>query len=214
MTKLDVQALIFDFDGGIVGSVAIKIQAFAEIYRGEDPEKIEAVLAYQKVHGGVSRCEKFAHFERALFGRVGDTVAVERLSRQFTEYVHNAVVRCPFIDGAEEFLKLAQGRVPMHLVSGTPQDELLDILDQRDLSRFFETVTGAPTRKLAAFEAILSKVAYTPQRLLAIGDSITEFEAAREVGISFLGIVAPSEENPFLEGIPTLPSSQQSRPMA
>jgi hypothetical protein len=43
---------------------------------------------------------------------------------------------------------------------------------------------------------------WTSDQVLAIGDSFTEYDAARELGMPFAGIVAPGEENPFPPEIP------------
>src|SRR5690606_26236544 len=73
-------AILFDFDGVIVQSVDIKAEAFATIYRNENPEIIPAIIEYQHAHGGVSRREKFRYFEREFFGRDPTPEAIEALS--------------------------------------------------------------------------------------------------------------------------------------
>jgi hypothetical protein len=46
----------------------VKASAFAEVCADEDPDRMAAVVSYQRQHGGVSRRVKFAHFETAIFG--------------------------------------------------------------------------------------------------------------------------------------------------
>jgi len=190
-------ALILDFDGVIVQSVELKVQAFLTIYEKEDRAKLEQLLEYQRRHGGVTRRLKFRHFEKHLFGRAGDAATVERLSAAYTRLVHDAVLACPFVPGAPEFLDLAYTRADLHVVSGTPQEELVDIVRRRELWRYFKSVQGAPASKPECFARILQTHGYTPERTLAVGDSTTEYLAARDLRIPFLGVVPQDKPNPF-----------------
>jgi phosphoglycolate phosphatase len=199
-------AVIFDFDGVIVQSVDIKAQAFADVYRNEDPAALPIIMEYQHRHGGVSRRKKFEYFERELFGRVPTPETVEKLSRQFTEIVHDAVVACPFVDGALQALERLHSLVPLYLVSGTPEDELLAILFARQLDKFFKIVRGGPMTKIEAFQAVIDGASLTANRAVSVGDSLTEFEVALELGLRFVAIVPPNETSKFPAAIEHLPN--------
>lgn len=198
-------ALLLDFDGVIVDSADLKIQAYARVYDGADAKLLNAIIDYQRLHGGVTRRDKFAHFERDLFRRTTSDESLDRLTAAYRNLVYDRVLACAFVPGAKHFLDLAHGRIDMHLVSGTPHDELVDIVERRGLAPYFRTVHGAPTKKIDAFAQIL-ELGYEPARALAIGDSITEFDAARALGVPFLGIVPEGLVNPFPAAIPVLPS--------
>lgn len=198
--------LLLDFDGVVLESVDLKVQAFLTIYQNEDPAKLDDLLAYQEQHGGITRRTKFRYFEQHLFGRSGVDAAVERLSSAFTRLVHEAVLVCPFVPGAQKFLASAHRRSDLHVVSGTPQEELVDIVQRRGLSDYFQSVVGAPTLKTEAFDTILQRGAYSPDRALAVGDSTTEYLAAMELEIPFLGVVPRGAPNPFPEHVPVVSS--------
>ena len=202
-------AVFLDFDGVIVASVALKVQAFLTIYENEDKAKLDQILAYQRLHGGITRRLKFRHFERQLFGRPGDDAAIEKLARAYAGIVHDAVLSCPYIAGAIEFLDAAKGRTALHVVSGTPEEELLDIVERRGLAPYFATVQGAPTSKPEAFAWILEEYGYAPEGCVAVGDATTEFDAARGLEIPFFGIVAGQEPSPFPAEVPVLPSLEK-----
>jgi phosphoglycolate phosphatase-like HAD superfamily hydrolase len=199
-------ALLLDFDGVILESVELKIRAFLKIYENEGPAKLAQILEYQRLHGGITRRLKFQYFETHIFGRSGDPAAVERLSAAYTRLVHDAVLACPFVPGAERFLQSAQSQVDLHVVSGTPEEELFDIVRRRRLSAYLKSVQGAPTTKPEGFARILAYNRYEPRRTLAVGDSTTEYSAAMDLDIPFLGVVPAGEPNPFPGHVPIVSS--------
>jgi len=198
------EALLMDFDGVILDSMELKTRAFATVYEGEAPSRLEQVLAYQRLHGGVTRRTKFEYFQRNIFDRPADRDTIDRLASTYRDIVYEAVVACPFVRGAEEFLKAAQGRLDLHVVSGTPQEELLEIIDRRNLASYFHTIVGAPATKRAAFRAILSETKLIPTMAAAIGDATTEYWAAEELGIPFIGVTPSGKSNPFPATVPVL----------
>ncbi|HVX98876.1 MAG TPA: HAD family hydrolase [Pseudorhodoplanes sp.] len=201
-------AIIFDFDGVILDSTPLKHQAFRRLYADEDPIKVEEMARYDRMHGGVTRRVKIAYFEKDLFGRSGDPASVEMLATRYRDLVFDAVMQCRFIPGARELLERAHGRIDMHLVSGTPLDELEVIVEGRGLGKYFKSLQGGPVLKPEAFANIMRKHGYEPTRTLAIGDALTEYDVANALGIPFLAIgvdgdhVFPDEaiRLPTLEG--------------
>ena len=43
-----------------------------------------------------------------------------------------------------------------------------------------------------------------PMNVLAIGDAVTEQDAALKLGIPFLGVLAPEHPGRFADGVPTV----------
>jgi phosphoglycolate phosphatase-like HAD superfamily hydrolase len=197
--------IIFDFDGVILDSARLKTQAFAQCYAGEDEDRIAAVVAYQERHGGVGRRDKFEYFERRVFGRPGDPASVDGLCRRYAGVIEQAMLEAPFIAGAQQALLSLQGRMPLHLVSGMPETELRELLARRALDPLFVSVAGSPRPKKTEFERILEGGPHSPAEVLAVGDSRTEFDAAQELGIPFLAIVADGAPDFFPPEVPRLP---------
>jgi phosphoglycolate phosphatase-like HAD superfamily hydrolase len=200
------QVLLLDFDGVIVDSVKLKVDAYLTIYAGESPDKLAAVLDYQRRHAGETRRVKFRHFEAALFGRSVTHESIEALSREYTRLVHDAVLQCALIPGAGEFLDAARGAATMHVVSGTPHEELADIVLRRGLAPYFASLHGAPATKPAVFRELAMAAGVPREQVLAIGDGTTEFDAAAAIGIPFLGVVPPEEPSPFPAHVPVVAS--------
>ncbi|RVC80953.1 HAD family hydrolase [Mesorhizobium sp. M4A.F.Ca.ET.022.05.2.1] len=197
-------AIIFDFDGVILDSAEIKAEAFAEIYSGYGQQWREPILSYQRLHGGISRREKFDHFDKQIVGSAPTVERLALLSKRFSEIVFEKILAAPFIPGARELLEKATARSRLFVVSGTPQQELVEVIRQRALDHYFELVIGAPTKKREAFARILH-MGLSRETVVAVGDSITECSAACELGIAFLGIRGGPSPTAFPEGIVTLP---------
>ncbi len=194
--------IIFDFDGVILDSARLKLDAYLSVYAGEAPDKLRQVKAYAELHGGITRRTKFIHYERELFGRAGDPQSIDRLCRRYADAVYQGVLQCPFVAGAEALLRKAEGKVKMHVVSGTPETELVEIVKARGLAPFFRSVRGAPATKPQTFAQIVAAEREPRDRILAVGDSMTEYLAAREVDIAFLGIVSDGVDSLFPPEVP------------
>jgi phosphoglycolate phosphatase len=193
------RTIILDFDGVIIDSVALKMELFVRCYEGEaSDEQNAAIRDYQSRNGGVGRGDKFEYFERVVFGREPDPEAVIRLSQRYGELLESQIRGCSLLPGATEFLdrRMNEG-MSLYLVSGTLHSDLCRILDERDLTRYFVKAIGSPTRKLDAFRSVLEEGGVDPESTLAIGDSITELEAAEATGTAFIGIVSPKDPNFF-----------------
>ena len=199
-------AVLLDFDGVIVDSVRLKAQAFLDIYREEDAASLVRVHEYVSGHGGVTRAAKFAHLERQVFGRHGDDGSVARLCLRYAQLVHEAVVVCPFVAGAERFLEVASRKTELHLISGTPRGELVDIVERRGLARCFKSLHGAPMAKPEAFAAILDRNGYGCDRVVAVGDALTEYYAAQALHIPFVAVITADTQNPFPANVPVVPT--------
>ena len=192
------QAVFFDFDGVILDSVDVKTRAFATMFRPYGPEVEKAVVDYHLVHGGVSRFEKFKYYYENLIKQQITGELLEELGNQFNQLVLNEVLEAPFIEGALETLQqLKEQDVPAFVVSGTPQEEIQMIVEKKNLGRYFVEVHGSPRKKHEILEDIVARYEFITDKCLFIGDAMTDYEAARESGIKFLGIVHKIAVTPF-----------------
>jgi phosphoglycolate phosphatase-like HAD superfamily hydrolase len=90
--------------------------------------------------------------------------------------------------GAQAFLEEYYQRLPLYVSSVTPQDELRRILRKREMTRFFKKAFGDPPRtKPEAIRQVLATHELSPSELLFVGDSISDYHAAFETGVVFIG---------------------------
>lgn len=191
-----MKAVILDVDGVLFESVGIKTQAFAEIF-ADYPDKIDAIVNYHLKNTGISRYVKFRHiFENILHEPLPDELFFD-LSDRFSGMVFEKVVCAPFVHGAQAFIRRCFDKVPLFLVSATPADELIAIIRARWISTYFTDIYGTPESKPDAINEILQGHKLDPSSVLFVGDAISDFYAAEQTGVPFIGRVPPGQESPF-----------------
>jgi phosphoglycolate phosphatase-like HAD superfamily hydrolase len=193
-----LKAIIFDFDGVIAESVAVKVEAFRRMFEAKCPEHLEQILAYHKINGGISRYVKFQYIYDQFLKEPLSEAESQRLGGLFSQYVLEGVIAAPFVAGAKEFLFKYSERFSMFIVSGTPEDEMRLISAQRGLDRYFKGVYGSPRTKAELIRMILDEHKLEKEKVLFVGDSVNDYDGAKEAGIRFIGRVGRGEQNPFV----------------
>ena len=184
--KKKLKVLALDFDGTLVESNKIKDKAFYSIF-GEWPEHRDAMMQWHLADNTMVRQDKFRYFVEVILGQQGDDELIEKLTKRFSELSYKAIVYCPMVDGAQQFLDTYVSKVQLFLVSATPHNELCKILKARLLTRYFNEIQGAPTNKVEALEKIISVKKISPDEMLYIGDSPEDQQAAKTLGCHFVG---------------------------
>lgn len=183
---ISTRIIIFDFDGVIVESNAIKDNAFLALYL---PYGEGAAHRAQEIHmknPGASRFEKFAMIQEALFGRAITPGESCDLGQRFSALCFNAVCACPMVAGAEQFLKTYFERVTLALASATPEEELVAIVEKRGLARYFRHTCGKPRSKVENLRHILNCESLRPNEAVFVGDHSSDRDAAEQCGVAFV----------------------------
>jgi len=187
------KAVILDFDGVILESVDVKGGVFAEVFY-QYPQHLPEILAYHYANGGVSRFEKFNYIHREILKLPLPEAEFNALCRRFADLVVNRVLAVNFVAGAREFLEQYHERLDLFVVSGTPDDEIRAIVRARGLDRFFKGVYGSPVKTGVWTGKILGDGSYRYEEVVWVGDALSDWDAAREHGIRFIGRVYPAAD--------------------
>ncbi len=195
------QAVFFDFDGVILDSVDIKTKAFAKMFRSYGTKVEREVVSYHLKHEGISRFKKFRCFYENILKKEITKEKLEHLGEMFTKLVLQGVLESPFMEGALETLQQLDALgVSAYIVSGTPHEEINYIVKEKGLSHFFRAVHGSPRQKAEIIKNILNRNGCQRASCLFIGDAMSDYNAAQETGVCFLGIVKKDEASPFPDG--------------
>ena len=85
-----------------------------------------------------------------------------------------------------EYLKANHESQCFILITGTPQEEIERILKALNITHYFREVHGAPKIKVAVVKDVLKRLEFLPEEALVVGDSGTDFEAAKDNNVAFL----------------------------
>ncbi|MDD1669674.1 MAG: HAD-IA family hydrolase [Methanomicrobiales archaeon] len=196
MKPCHISTLLLDFDGVILESVEVKTRAFRELFSFR-PDHVGEIVAYHMRNTGVSRFDKFRHIYREILKEPLTDERFTWLSDRYADLVVDGVVASPFVRGAEEFLGRFSGKIPLFVVSASPQLELESIILRRGLAPRFRKVYGAPMKKVDAIREIMAVTGSAPGEVLFVGDAVNDLHAARAAGIRFIGRVPPEDPGRF-----------------
>jgi phosphoglycolate phosphatase-like HAD superfamily hydrolase len=181
----EFKIVFWDFDGVIKDSVSVKTLGYEKLFSPFGKEVVERVTCHHKMNGGVSRFEKIPLY-LSWAGQPSNTDKVQEYCEQFSKLVQQAVINSPWVPGVYEYLSSHNVVQCFILITGTPQDEIEQILEALEIAQYFREVHGAPKNKANVVNEVLIRLDYSPKQALIIGDSNTDLEAAEENNVAFL----------------------------
>ena len=186
-------ALFLDFDGVLVSSLEIKTNAYKRLFRSHGPNVVAQVVAHHQLNAGISRVEKIDHAHRHFLDAPYSRNAAARDVTEYACLVFEQVVSANWVPGAREFIERHYRDVPLFIVSGTPEPELKEIVRRRNMQHFFREVLGSPRKKAEHIRALLDNYDLKAENCFFIGDALTDYHAARDTGMPFIGIEGEAE---------------------
>jgi phosphoglycolate phosphatase-like HAD superfamily hydrolase len=119
------------------------------------------------------------------------------LGERFSQIALGEILKAPFVPGAIEFLSQNKGRYTFCIASGTPEEELRNIVKQRNIEHFFQEVHGSPKQKTEIIDKILGKYLFSKKEVVFVGDAESDQQAAKKAEVSFIARITP--ENQLLQ---------------
>ena len=180
------QALFWDFDGVIVESLSIKTDAFKELFIHYGSRIVEKVERLHLENGGMSRFEKFDIIYRDFLQKPLAQKEKEFLSEKFSNIVFQKMITVSEVPGAIDFIQSIYTTIPCFVISGTPENELKDIIQKRQWNHFFKDIKGSPEIKTTHLNSLLSTYLFDPKQCLFFGDASTDLETAHTFNMPFI----------------------------
>jgi len=175
---MNIKNIFFDFDGVIAESVSAKTDAFEEMYLPYGKDIAAKVVEYHKLHGGVSRYEKFKYFHKEFLNEVINQEKVNELAIQFSNIVLEKVINSDEVLGANYFIKKYHTKFQFWVITGTPTTEIELIAEKRKLTSFFIGLHGSPKNKRYWTEYLIEKHKLNRDEIIFLGDATTDIDAA------------------------------------
>jgi phosphoglycolate phosphatase-like HAD superfamily hydrolase len=116
-----------------------------------------------------------------------DTIPMEKeLGERFKTLVFDAVLKASWVPGALEFLEKNYRTMDCFVGSGTPHEELQQIVERRGLKKYFKGVYGSPPAKKEIIETILNLHGYCSQEVVYVGDAESDRLASEAAQVAFI----------------------------
>jgi phosphoglycolate phosphatase-like HAD superfamily hydrolase len=196
---MPIRAIVFDFDGVLVESVDIKLDAYTALFDAEGADMQRRVRDFCAPRLGLSRFRLIdAIYEGVLHTRLSADMR-NTLCARFGELVLDRVTAAPLVAGANDFLSRHGGEYQLFVVSGTPQIELQEILRRRHMAGWFQAAFGSPAQKATLLAHLLSSFKLQVDEVVYIGDTDLDWIAVQTLRIPFIWR-RRSEDQPRPEG--------------
>ncbi|WP_234986359.1 HAD family hydrolase [Pontibacter lucknowensis] len=181
------KAVLWDFDGVIMDSMAIRDKGFEVTLANFPKEQVEQLLDYHRLNGGLSRYVKFRYFYEEILKEPITDDMVKAYAARFSEVMMELLIdEKLLIEDSLDFIRKYHRHVPMHIVSGSDGKELNVICEQLNIAEYFVSIQGSPTPKKTLVENLLVENNYLPEHVVLVGDSINDQEAAEANQLDFL----------------------------
>lgn len=187
------KALVFDFDGTLVQSNAIKWRAFEFCFE-EFPDRLEEIMAYCLGQHHTPRWEKFRHVYEKILGLPYTPTAATMLHERFAAATTSRIIEAPEVSGASQFLQVAARTRVTAVLSSTPHEILLQILEERGWQAYFETIRGAPVEKASWLQSFREKRGFHEEEIVSFGDTPEDARAALQAHCTFVAVA----QNPLV----------------
>lgn len=179
-----MRLVVFDFDGTLVDSNAVKRDAFYKYSRFDSggSERMRRILG--RVAG-----DRYAIWDAYVHDRDGMSYhisTVQQIVREFNKSVNNAVALAAEMPGASALLqKLEKSGLYIALSSATPLKDLRSVLQQRNWTRRFNSVSGSPATKIETLHHLIKTYKVKAKEVAVVGDGEDDRESAGALDCNF-----------------------------
>jgi phosphoglycolate phosphatase-like HAD superfamily hydrolase len=180
------QRIVFDFDGTLVDSNEIKWKGFEHVF-AEHQDRMEEIRAYCRRFNHTIRGDKFQHVSENILGLPYTPELAVQCHRRYEDFTTRGVALAKEIPGAASFVRSVVKYHPS-LLSSTPHDILLQILDLRGWGSLFGEIRGAPVNKAEWLVDLQLELNCAPQEVLFFGDTDEDAGSAQTSRCTFVRV--------------------------
>jgi HAD superfamily hydrolase (TIGR01549 family) len=140
------------------------------------------------LNGGLSRYVKIRYFYEEILEKEITENEVLKYANEFSVLMKKELINPEnLIQDSLQFIKDNYKKYHFHIVSGSDQEELRYLCKELGIDRYFLSIHGSPTPKNKLVKDLLNLYKYKLEETCLIGDSINDYEAAKNNNILFFG---------------------------
>lgn len=188
-----IKNILFDFDGVILDSMPVRDSGFEKIFQKFDKVLVSKLIDYNNENGGLSRYVKIKYFFNKLLNQEISEAEINHYAANFSTLMRRELRNKKYlISETFEFIKDNFDKYNLHIVSGSDGDELKYLCKVLKINEYFLSINGSPKHKNELVRNVLMENKYSAKETILIGDSVNDYNAAMENGITFYGYNNPS----------------------
>lgn len=180
--------IIFDFDGVLAKTNAIRIEGFSALLGNFPGGQVRALIDYCKCNGGLSRYDKIRYFFEKIRREKIDDSRIQLFAQRYSGIVKQRIIEAEEVKGSLKFLTVYRDNYDYAIVSGSDQEELREVCRARKINHYFVDILGSPISKEQNLAGLLSKFKWRKGDCLFVGDSVNDLVAAQINQIDFIGL--------------------------
>ncbi len=181
-----IKNIIFDFDGVILDSVPTKTEGFKKLFQNFSTDEVNKLVLYHELNGGKSRYVKIKYFFNELLHKDISEQEILEYANKYSEITKEELTNPKYIiEDTLNFIKTNHKKYEMHIASGADEKDLKYICEKLDLTKYFLSINGSPKIKSEIVKDILLDNRYDINETILIGDSVNDFDSAKNNGIDF-----------------------------
>lgn len=159
MSPKKFKIILWDFDGVIIDSNEIREYGFNQVLKEYSIKQKQDLISFHRLNGGLSRYVKFRYFFKEILKKPISESEVNILANQFSlimreRLADTSLIIPETIKYIEELFNLNK---EMHIVSGSDNNELIELCSKINVDNFFKTINGSPTPKNELVSKIITK---------------------------------------------------------
>ena len=182
-----IKNIFWDFDGVIIDSMPIREFGFRRIFKDFNKEKVELLIDFHIENGGLSRFFKIRYFFTEILNQKITEKDVLIYANRFSNFMRVELTQKDLLIKNSLDYIIANRFKNFHIVSGSEEKELKFLCEELEISSYFISIHGSPKRKEKIVEEIIEQNKYNVDQTILIGDSVNDFNAAKENKIKFYG---------------------------
>ncbi len=186
-----IRVIVFDLDGTLIESDAVKSRAYFDIFPPAAAPAVEAAIRADRYE---NRFDRIARILRGVNGAEPSEGEVARLAQAYNDICESHQATCPEREGASRVLSRLAVSNPLYMCSGTWEESLLRVVKARGWESHFRAVYGGPRRKSENLARVAQHARAAWGEMLVIGDTRDDMDAALGLGCRFWGVTSSSTD--------------------
>tara|TARA_Y100001934_G_scaffold280691_1_gene388073 strand:- start:1509 stop:2204 length:696 start_codon:yes stop_codon:yes gene_type:complete len=181
--------IIFDLDGVILDSARLKVNAMEQALQVFNSELVSAFLKCFVKEFGQPRQYHFKNFYFNFLKESCDDFHsfYETYASRYAANLQQDYRNVPLCAYAEDLIRTLDDK-KCFVATGTATEEAIDVLNNKQLTQFFDGIYGAPREKKVIIKSIIEQHNASPEQCILIGDAIHDRNSAFANQIPFLFI--------------------------